>query len=66
LITAASDEKAMDIATGRHRRRWPHAAAPADARRRVIIAGHVDAEPKPGSIGASLRARGGKTCRCCR
>ena len=42
----------------------PRAAAPADARRHSIIAEHVDAEPKPGSIGASLRA--GKISRCCR
>ena len=48
------------MATGRPRGRRPRAAAPANARRRSIIAEHVDAEPKPGSIGVSWRAKGGR------
>jgi hypothetical protein len=55
LITGASDEKAVDH--GDRSTSPDVASAPADARRRLIVAGHVDAEAKPGSIGASLRAR---------
>ena len=60
LITAASDEKAMDHGDRSTSAEVASRRAPADARRRSIIAEHVDAEPKPGPIGASLRARVGR------